>query len=90
MKATYLPLALLEEKVKRLWEEGSPHAAVATVRKTCAKGGALYDKWDNEDIGLKIDGEMETEHLEGYLGRMKPGRYRYLFLGRWRRGLSDV
>lgn len=43
----------------RLWEEENPLATVATLRRIWAEGGTLYEKTDNEKLGL-APGDMET------------------------------
>lgn len=63
----YTPLAELEELERRLWEEGSPQATVITLRRIWAEGGTLYDKTDNEAIGLRSD---DMESLESVLKRI--------------------
>ncbi|KAI0017421.1 NAD(P)-binding protein [Xylariomycetidae sp. FL0641] len=40
-----------------LWDNGSPSATVATLRRIWAEGGTLYDKTDNELLGLE---DMES------------------------------
>ncbi len=35
------------------WKEGSPKAVGATLRRIWAEGGTLYEKNDNEVLGLK-------------------------------------
>lgn len=42
----------LERSEADMWKEGNPLATVATLRRIWATGGTLYDKWDNESIGL--------------------------------------
>lgn len=42
----------LEGSEANLWKDGNPLATVATLRRIWATGGTLYDKWDNESIGL--------------------------------------
>ncbi|KAM0561594.1 hypothetical protein ACHAPJ_002762 [Fusarium lateritium] len=49
----------LKEAEKKGWAEGSSQAVTYTLRRIWAEGGTLYDKTDNESIGLK-DEELET------------------------------
>jgi hypothetical protein len=45
----------------KLWEEGKPTATSVTLRRIWAEGGTLYDKNDNEVVGVK---EGDAESLE--------------------------
>ena len=53
---TLQELKTAEEKV---WGEGKGYAVIYTLRRIWAEGGTLYDKTDNQAIGLK-DEELET------------------------------
>jgi hypothetical protein len=55
---------------KRLWEEGRPEATIVTLRRIWAEGGTLYEKTDNEAIGL---GQGDMESLEDVVGRAVRG-----------------
>ncbi|KAI1178549.1 hypothetical protein F4777DRAFT_575791 [Nemania sp. FL0916] len=48
----------LRDLEKRMWDEGSPIATGPTLRRIWAEGRTLYDKTDNESLGLKPD-DME-------------------------------
>ncbi|KAK4078363.1 uncharacterized protein Triagg1_3379 [Trichoderma aggressivum f. europaeum] len=62
----YISLADHEAAEGGMWETGSPWATVAALRRIWATGGAMYDHFSNEDIGLD-DGRMES--LEGAVRR---------------------
>lgn len=55
----YTGLEELKRKEKRAWEEGKPLATVYTLRRIWTEGGTLYERRDNEKIGLG-EGDMET------------------------------
>ncbi len=58
---TYVPLGELKEREQKLWADGKPTAVVATLRRIWASGGTLYEKWDNEAIGMPDEGApLET------------------------------
>ncbi|KAJ8107935.1 hypothetical protein ONZ43_g6577 [Nemania bipapillata] len=48
----------LRELEIRLWNDGIPLATAATLRRIWAEGGTLYEKTDNEKLGL-APGDME-------------------------------
>lgn len=48
----YTPLDKLRAVEEKLWEEGSPLATPSTLRRIWGEGGTLYEKTDNEAIGL--------------------------------------
>lgn len=54
----------------KLWEEGSPKATGVTLRRIWAEGGTLYDKNDNQVIGVK---EADVESLEEAVKRALAG-----------------
>ncbi|KAH0600203.1 hypothetical protein MHUMG1_01199 [Metarhizium humberi] len=58
----YIPLESLERTEAEFWEAGNPIATIATLRRIWAAGGTLYDKWDNDTIGL-----TSTDSLEGII-----------------------
>ena len=43
----------------KLWQEGHPGATYPTLRRIWAEGGTLYEKNDNELIGVKPE-DLET------------------------------
>lgn len=45
----------------KAWEEGNPRATGATLRRIWAEGGTLYEKNDNDLLGL---GEGDLDYLE--------------------------
>jgi hypothetical protein len=49
----------LREAEKKGWAEGNPKAVSYTLRRIWSEGGTLYEKTDNERIGLKDD-DLET------------------------------
>lgn len=57
----FIPLANLEKSEAEMWKTGNPAAALATLRRIWATGGTLYEKWDNELIGLN---ETNMDSLE--------------------------
>lgn len=57
----YSSLDKLRAVEERLWAEGKPIATGATLRRIWGEGGTLYERTDNEDIGLGAD---EVESLE--------------------------
>jgi len=62
----HIPLAEVEEFEAQMYKEGHPIAVISTLRRIWATGGTLYDKWDNESIGLD-NSNLET--LEVVVGR---------------------
>ncbi|UKZ82974.1 hypothetical protein TrVFT333_010775 [Trichoderma virens FT-333] len=54
-----ISLADQEAAERKMWEEENPWATVAALRRIWATGGAMYERFSNEDIGLG-DGEMES------------------------------
>ena len=49
----------LREAEKKGWAEGNSNATLYTLRRIWSEGGTLYEKTDNERIGLK-DEDLET------------------------------
>ncbi|KAH6697309.1 hypothetical protein F5X68DRAFT_186249 [Plectosphaerella plurivora] len=58
-ETSYTPLETLREAEKKAWDEGKPNATIFTLRRIWSEGGTLYEKTDNESIGLR-DSELET------------------------------
>ncbi|KAJ3542400.1 hypothetical protein NM208_g4120 [Fusarium decemcellulare] len=56
---TNYTLQQLKDEEKKAWSEGKPNAVSYTLRRIWSEGGTLYEKTDNESIGLK-DSELET------------------------------
>ena len=67
----HTPLNKLKEIEATAWEDGKPFATGATLRRIWAEGGTLYEKNDNELIGLK-PGDMDS--LETAVGRALNGK----------------
>ncbi|TDZ15940.1 Isoflavone reductase-like protein PCBER [Colletotrichum orbiculare MAFF 240422] len=59
--ASYAPLQKLKEAEKKAWADGVPYATIFTLRRIWAEGGTLYEKTDNESIGV---GPNDVETLE--------------------------
>ncbi|KXH43306.1 hypothetical protein CNYM01_04764 [Colletotrichum nymphaeae SA-01] len=57
----YSSLETLKKAEEKAWAEGIPYATIFTLRRIWAEGGTLYDKTDNERIGL---GPNDVESLE--------------------------
>ncbi|KAI9146877.1 Isoflavone reductase [Paramyrothecium foliicola] len=49
----------LKAAEQKAWSEGKPYAVSYTLRRIWAEGGTLYEKTDNERIGLR-DSDLET------------------------------
>ncbi|KAK2057431.1 NmrA-like family protein [Colletotrichum caudatum] len=64
---TYSPLQKLREAEEKAWAEGVPFATIFTLRRIWAEGATLYDKTDNEAIGL---GPGDVETLEVFVKRV--------------------
>ena len=63
-------IAALEAK---LWQEGSPAAVSATLRRIWAEGGTLYEKNDNELLGMKPE---DLDSLEVGVKKALAGGYK--------------
>jgi hypothetical protein len=59
---TYIPNEELRKVENELWEKNNPLATAATLRRIWAEGGTLYEKTDNEKLGLALE-DMETLDL---------------------------
>lgn len=55
---SYTSLERLKEVESQLWADGVPAATGATLRRIWAEGGTLYERNDNELLGLA--GELES------------------------------
>ncbi|KAI1400576.1 NAD(P)-binding protein [Hypoxylon fuscum] len=55
---SHTPEQKLRQAEKESWDSGSPAATLYTLRRIWAEGGTLYDKTDNESLGLS-PGDME-------------------------------
>lgn len=58
-KVSSTPLSKVIELENSLWEQANPRATTVTLRRIWAEGGTLYEKTDNESIGLKPE-DMES------------------------------
>jgi len=58
-KVTNTPLDEIREFEAQVWKEGHPAAVSVTLRRIWAEGGTLYEKNDNELLGLK-SGDLES------------------------------
>ncbi|KAL1893999.1 hypothetical protein Sste5346_006141 [Sporothrix stenoceras] len=65
-QVTHVPLKELEELETRAWAEGAGNATGFTLRRIWAEGGTLYEKNDNELIGV---GPNDTDSLATAVGR---------------------
>lgn len=54
------PLDELREKEKKAWEARSPHATHFTLRRIWGEGKTIYEKTDNETLGVR---ESDLEPL---------------------------
>ncbi|KAI1767140.1 NAD(P)-binding protein [Hypoxylon sp. FL1150] len=55
----HTPNQKLREAEKQSWEKNSPIATLYTLKRIWAEGGTLYDKTDNEILGLEPE-DMES------------------------------
>ena len=62
----YISLEELEAFETKMWKEENPFAIGPTLRRIWATGGTLYDKWDNQSIGLD---SSNMESLEAAVRR---------------------
>ncbi|KAM9880320.1 RNA polymerase Rpb7-like domain-containing protein [Verticillium dahliae] len=63
---SYTPLQSLKEAEQKAWSQTPGTATLYTLGRIWAEGGTLYEKTDNESIGLK---EAELETLEASVKR---------------------
>lgn len=66
-KVSYVPLSEVRKQEEAMWAEGNPKATVVTLRRIWAEGGTLYEKTDNESIGVKPE---DTETMAEVLQRL--------------------
>lgn len=62
----HIPLAEVETFEAQMYKEQNPFAVGPTLRRIWATGGTLYDKWDNERLGL---GSCDMEALADVVQR---------------------
>ncbi|KAI1874355.1 uncharacterized protein JN550_002934 [Neoarthrinium moseri] len=67
----YTSKAELRETEKRLWDEGNPLATGFTLRRIWSDGKTLYEKTDNERLGVKPD---DLEPLSAVVERAVMGK----------------
>ncbi|KAF3770840.1 NAD(P)-binding protein [Cryphonectria parasitica EP155] len=60
---SYIPVSKLVEAEKKLWAEQDPKATIITLRRIWAEGGTLYEKTDNEALGLKPEDMGNVEDV---------------------------
>lgn len=70
-KVEYYPFDKIVEAEQKMWEEGEPAATVLTLRRIWTEGGTLYEKTDNEAIGLKTE---DMDSLEDTLKKVLAGQ----------------
>lgn len=67
-ETSYTSLDRLKEIEEQAWKDGSPGAAVCTLRRIWTEGGTLYDKRDNGLIGdpaMETVADQVTKSIEG-------------------------
>ncbi|PSR77488.1 hypothetical protein BD289DRAFT_486476 [Coniella lustricola] len=62
-----VPLSQMKEAEDKAWAEGDAKATVLTLRRIWAEGGTLYEKTDNEALGI-TKGDLES--LEAVITRL--------------------
>jgi hypothetical protein len=62
----YTPKDELRHTEQKLWDEGKPLATNFTLRRIWADGRTLYEKTDNENLGVK---DEDLEPLSVVVGR---------------------
>lgn len=70
-KVNHISLDELKQEEKKSWEEGNPKATILTLRRIWAEGGTLYEKTDNEAIGVKPE---DTDSLPVILKKILGGQ----------------
>jgi hypothetical protein len=55
----YVPKEELRQKEQKAWDEGQPAATGYTLRRIWSDGKTIYEKTDNESLGVKPE-DMET------------------------------
>ncbi|PYH89946.1 isoflavone reductase family protein [Aspergillus ellipticus CBS 707.79] len=66
----YTSLDKLKELEAEAWEKGAPAATVFTLRRIWTEGGTLYERRDNEDIGVTHTatlGELVTDSIRAQI-----------------------
>lgn len=60
-ESSYMPLQEVRAAEEKAWADGVPYATIFTLRRIWAEGGTLYEKTDNESIGV---GPNDVETLD--------------------------
>lgn len=66
----HTPIEKLREEEKERWESKSPSATLYTLRRIWGEGKTLYEKTDNESLGLR---DEDLERLSTVVGRAVKG-----------------
>lgn len=72
-KVIKTPLDEIKRLEAKAWEEGSGAATTFTLRRIWAEGGTLYEKNDNDVVGLK---QEDLETLEDGVRKALAGGYK--------------
>ncbi|RFU26259.1 hypothetical protein B7463_g10076, partial [Scytalidium lignicola] len=75
-KVAYTPLNELKKLEQEAWAVGDPLATVYTLRRIWTEGGTLYDKTDNEAIGVVVTdtlGSMVKRAIEKETSAFRSG-----------------
>lgn len=72
-KVIKTPLEEIRKLEAKAWLEGSPAATTFTLRRIWAEGGTLYEKNDNDVIGMK---EGDLDSLEDGVRKALAGGYK--------------
>lgn len=77
-EVNYTSLDQLKQIEKEGWETGTPYATSATLKRIWTEGGTLYEKRDNEKIGMK-DEDMGTlaEVVAGTIKNQREGTEKF-------------
>jgi hypothetical protein len=67
------PLAEIRKLEAKAWGEGSPAATTFTLRRIWAEGGTLYEKNDNDLVGMKTE---DLDSLEEGVRKALAGGYK--------------
>ncbi|KAH7025716.1 NmrA-like family protein [Microdochium trichocladiopsis] len=66
----HTPLDKLRQLEEQSWQAGKPYATGFTLRRIWGEGGTLYEKTDNESLGVK---DEDLESLSTIVGRAVRG-----------------
>lgn len=59
-KVTKIPLDEFRNSEKTAWDNGVPYATIYTLKRIWSEGGTLYNRRDNEDIGVTHVDTLQT------------------------------